>query len=629
MSKNYTADEITVLEGLEPVRARPGMYIGGTDTTGLHHLVWEAVDNSVDEAINGYCKEIIVEMGKDGSVTVTDDGRGIPVDKHKKHKKPALELIMTTLHAGAKFENKAYSSSGGLHGVGISVVNALSQKLLVTVRRDKFEWHQSFSRGVVTSKLIKGKATKKHGTTVSFIPDSKIFKRTNFNFKTICERAESKAFINKGLRITVKDSVRDEKQEFYFERGIVDYIKKVIGTKRGILPEPFYAGDPQGVNCEAVLQWSEATSTRIESYCNSINTVDGGTHEAGLRNGLTKTIRTEMERRSPKGKATPITVDDVKEGLTAILSIFVSNPQFQGQTKEKLNNPEVAGMVENIVRPAFEKFLLENPSTAELLIQRVELSAKARMASRAARDEVTRKSNISHRLTLPGKLADCSSTKPSDSELFIVEGDSAGGSSKQARDRKTQAILPLRGKILNVENATSDKLIGNAELKALSLSIGTGIGADFDLGKLRYDKIIVMTDADVDGAHISALLLTFFFRYMRPLIEHGNIYLSRPPLYKIAVGKDIHYAVDDGERDRVLAKYKNRKVDISRFKGLGEMPVAILKETTMDKSKRSLMQVTLSDGDATENTFRELMGKDASARFRFIQKNASSFELDV
>ncbi len=629
MSKSYTSDEITVLEGLEPVRARPGMYIGGTDANGLHHLVWEAVDNSVDEAINGHCKKIDITIGKNGWMTVLDDGRGIPVDKHKKHKKPALELIMTTLHAGAKFHNKAYSSSGGLHGVGISVVNALSEKLNVKVFRDGHEWSMSFSRGDVKSKLKKEKKSRKHGTLVSFLPDSKIFKKVNFNFKNICERSESKAFINRGLRISVSDERTGERREFFFENGILDYINKVLGSGKGVLFAPFYARSDNGIHCEVALQWTEKTESKIESYCNSINTVDGGTHEAGLRTALTKTIRQEMERRAGKGKITPITTEDVKEGLTAILSIFVENPQFQGQTKEKLNNPEVSALVEGVVRPAFEKFLLENCSTADLLIARVELSAKARLASRAAREEVQRKGAISHRLTLPGKLSDCSSTSPTDSELFIVEGDSAGGSSKQARDRKTQAILPLRGKILNVENATGEKLANNAELKALSLSIGTGIGAGFDYKRLRYDKIIIMTDADVDGAHISALLLTFFFRNMKELVEKGHLYLSQPPLYKVVIGKEVFYAADDEEKDKIMGKYKNRNIEISRFKGLGEMPVNILKDTTMDKAKRSLLRVELIDEQETEEAFKDLMGKDSSARFRFIQENAASFELDV
>ncbi len=615
------------------MRVRPGMYIGGTDSTGLHHLVWEVVDNSVDEAINGHCKNIDISIHKDGSMTVTDDGRGIPVDKHKKFKKSALEIVMTTLHAGGKFNTKNYSSSGGLHGVGISVVNALSEKVDVTVYRGGHEWKQSFSRGKPKGKIKKGRAVRKRGTTITFMPDGKIFKGPKFNFKNICARAETKAFINAGLSLTVTDERTKENRSYRYENGIMDYIAAQLGAKKGILPEPFYFKYDNDFHCEVALQWTEKTETRIESYCNSIYTVDGGTHEAGLRQALAKTVRDTAERRASttgtKGKADPITVDDVKEGLTAIISVLVGNPQFQGQTKEKLNNPEVSGMVENVLRPAFEKWLLENPTAADALVSRVELAAKARMASRAAREEVQRKSSISHRLTLPGKLADCSSTSPDDSELFIVEGDSAGGSSKQARDRKTQAVLPLRGKILNVENAAEAKLKGNEELKSLSLSIGTGIGAEFKLEKLRYGKVIIMTDADVDGAHISALLLTFFFRFMKPLIENGHIYLSLPPLYKIVMGSETFYAADDAGKDKILKKHKNRKTEVFRFKGLGEMPVKMLKETTMDKSKRRLLRVELVDETETETVFKDLMGKDASARFRFITENSAGFDLDV
>ena len=626
----YTAEDITVLEGLEPVRVRPGMYIGGTDSTGLHHLVWEAVDNSVDEAINGYATQIDIEITADNAVRVADDGRGIPVDIHPKFKKPALEIIMCTLHAGGKFHNKSYSSSGGLHGVGISVVNALAEHLDVEVKRDGFTWHQEFSRGHAKTKLRKGEPTRKHGTSVHFVADHEIFGKLKFNFKTICDRAESKAFINKGLKISITDRRTKESKNFFYENGILDYINKALGAQKGVMPSPFFASTTSPIKVEAAFQWTEKTESRMESYCNSIATGDGGTHEAGLRSALVKTVRDAMERKLPKGKAPLITADDVREGLTCILSVLVGQPQFQGQTKDKLNNVEVAGQVESAVRPAFEKYLLENPSVADAVIARVELASRARLASRAARDEVHRKGLVSHRLTLPGKLADCSSTSPEDCELFIVEGDSAGGSSKQARDRKTQAILPLRGKILNVESAADAKLQGNAEIQALVLSIGTGIGPSFDLGRLRYNKIVIMTDADVDGAHISALLLTFFYRNMRPLIENGHVYLSQPPLYRITIGKDeVVYAADDPEKEKVMAKYKNRKVEISRFKGLGEMPVAVLKETTMEKSKRTLLQVMLVDEADTDKAFSDLMGRDVQARFKFITENAAGFETDI
>lgn len=611
------------------MRVRPGMYIGGTDSAGLHHLVWEAVDNSVDEAINGHCKLIDIVITSDSSVSVSDDGRGIPVDTIDKFKKPALEIIMCTLHAGAKFHNKSYSSSGGLHGVGISVVNALSEKMDVTVKRDGFVWRQSYSEGKAVSKLKKGEASRQKGTSIHFTADRKIFGKPKFSYKVICDRAETKAFINRGLKINVTDERTGEKKQFYFENGILDYMTKTLGAQKWILPAPFFVSANAPIKCEAALQWTEKTESRVESYCNSIATVDGGTHEAGLRSAIVKTLRDLFERKAPKGKAIPLTADDAREGLTAILSVLVEQPQFQGQTKDRLNTPETAGQVENIVRPAFEKYLIENPSVADTLLARVELSARARMASRAAREEVHRKGAISHRLTLPGKLADCSSTQPDESELFIVEGDSAGGSSKQARDRKTQAILPLRGKILNVENAADSKLQSNAEIQALVLSIGTGVGAGFDMSKLRYGKVIIMTDADVDGAHISALLLTFFYRNMVKLIENGNIYLSCPPLYRIEIGKDVFYAADDPEKEKILAKNKNRKIEISRFKGLGEMPMSVLKETTMDPNKRKLLRVELVDEKETEQAFSGLMGKDAGARFKFIQENAAGFELDI
>ncbi len=627
MSSRYNAADIEVLTGLEPVQRRPGMY---TDTTRPNHLAQEVIDNSVDEALAGHASQVDVIVHDDGSVEVSDDGRGMPVDIHPDEGISGVELIMTRLHAGGKFSGKNYNFSGGLHGVGISVVNALSEKLEVEVKRDGYTWHQEFSRGVPKTKLRKGEATRAHGTSQHFVTDHEIFGKLKFNFKTICDRAESKAFINKGLKISVTDRRTKETKSYFFENGILDYINKVLGAQKGVMPAPFFVSVTSPIKVEAAFQWIEKTESRMESYCNSIATGDGGTHEAGLRSALVKTVRDAMERKLPKGKALPITADDVREGLTCILSVLVAQPQFQGQTKDKLNNVEVAGQVESVVRPAFEKYLLENPTVADAVIARVELAARARLASRAAREEVHRKGLVSHRLTLPGKLADCSSASPAECELFIVEGDSAGGSSKQARDRKTQAILPLRGKILNVESAADAKLQANAEIQALVLSIGTGIGAGFDLQKLRYNKIIIMTDADVDGAHISALLLTFFYRNMRPLIDNGHIYLSQPPLYRITMGKDeVIYAADDAEKEKVLAKHKNRKIDVSRFKGLGEMPVNVLKETTMDKSRRTLLQVMLVDAEETDKAFSDLMGRDVQARFKFITENAAGFEADI
>ena len=636
MSADYTAKDIDVLEGLEPVRKRPGMYIGGTDLTGLHHLVWEALDNSVDEAINKHCDKIKVTLQKDGGVTVEDNGRGIPVDKHPKHKKPALELIMTTLHSGAKFSNKSYSSAGGLHGVGISVVNALSSRMLITVRREGYEWSQEYQAGVAVSKLQKGAAIKGTGTKITFYPDPKIFGVLKFSKKTIVDRAETKAFLNSGLSIEVIDERDGTTTRFLYENGIKDFLGKLLTNRKKVGVESFYHHESNGVQVEVALQWTEETETRIYSYANSVYTLEGGSHESGLRNALVKALREHVDRVGQKGKTPPITAEDAREGLCAVLSVFLPNPQFQGQTKEKLNNPEAQSAVESMLRPAFERFLLEHPSVAEAVVMRVSLAAQARMASRSAKDAVMRKTFVSHRLTLPGKLWDCSSSDLSNTELFIVEGDSAGGSSKMARDRTIQAVLPIRGKILNVENATEDKLANNNEIKALTISIGCGIGKSFDYSKLRYGKIIIMTDADVDGAHICALLLTFFYRYMPQLIEKGHLYLAQPPLYKIDMGKDGEYfAQDDKERDRILSTLKGRsKPEIQRYKGLAEMPNATLKVTTMDPASRTLLRISRKDVEATDLAFTRLMGKDASARYEFIKENSEAFvnaggELDL
>lgn len=635
MTSEYSAKHIEVLEGLEPVRVRPGMYIGGTDIAGLHHLVWEALDNSVDEAINGYCNHITVTLGTDGSCSVEDNGRGIPVDNHPKFNRPALEIIMTTLHSGAKFSNKSYSASGGLHGVGISVVNALSEHLLVTVWKNGSEWAQEFSRGKPLKPLKKLGAAKQTGSKVTFRPDSEIFKKTGFIKKWIAERAETKAFLNSGLTIEVVDDRDGTRDKFHYENGIRDYLSKLLQGRTAIGGGYFYHNQKNGIHVETVLQWTESTESVIYSYANSVFTSEGGAHEAGLRNALTKTLRSHVERTLPKGKAPAITSEDVREGLVAVLSVYLPNPQFQGQTKEKLNNPEATASVEATVKTAFERYILENPSTAEAIVGRVVLAAQARMASRSAKEAVLRKTPISHRLTLPGKLADCSSTDPSESELFIVEGDSAGGSSKQARDRRTQAILPLRGKILNVESATAEKLAGNNEIKALVTSIGTNLGDAFDYGKLRYDKIVIMTDADVDGAHISSLLLTFFYRYMPQLVEKGHIYLAQPPLFRIEMGKNVAYAQDDNEKAKILQEApKNVRPEVHRYKGLGEMPNQVLKETTMDPTKRILLKVTIEDAAATDAAFTRLMGKDASARYDFIKENSAAFvsaggELDI
>jgi DNA gyrase subunit B len=637
MANDYSAKSIEVLEGLEPVRVRPGMYIGGTDINGLHHLVWEALDNAVDEAVNGYCDHIVVTLGTDGTCSVEDNGRGIPVDKHPKYNKPALEVIMTTLHSGAKFSNKTYNTSGGLHGVGVSVVNALSETTVIDVKRDGLHHRMEFSRGAVVGKLKKIGAVGKneHGTTVTFLPDAQIFPRTTFTLKSILERAETKAFLNAALTIDVVDRRTEEKVTFHYPNGVKDYLGKLVRSRKGVGGQPFYHHDKNGMQMEVALQWTEQTETSIFSYANSVYTMEGGAHENGLRSALTRTLRTHIQRSGKGAKNLVVTADDVREGLVAVLSIYLSNPQFQGQTKEKLNNTEAQTYVDTAVRSAFERFLLESPSTADAIMNRVILAAQARQASRTAKETVMRKTAISHRLTLPGKLADCSSTDPGETELFIVEGDSAGGSSKQARDRRTQAVLPLRGKILNVENATPEKLAANAEIKALTISIGAGLGKDFDYGKLRYAKIIIMTDADVDGAHISALLLTFFYRFMPELVEKGNIYLAQPPLFRVELGKEAVYAVDEADLARVLDEApKNVKPQISRYKGLGEMPMSALKETTMDRSQRRLLRVTVDNALAADAAFSQLMGKDPSARYEFLKENSAAFvssggELDI
>ena len=631
MAATYTAKDITVLEGLEPVRKRPAMYIGSTDIRGLHHLVWEVLDNAVDEALNGFCTAITLRIEKDGGVTVTDNGRGIPVDLHPKTRRPAIETILCTLHAGGKFDHTAYRSSGGLHGVGASVVNALSETFTARVWRDGYEWTQEFSRGKPKGSLKKGKPTKAHGTEINFRPDPEIFTRTQFNAKLILEVSESKAFLNKGLRITIENDRDGEKPvTFRYDNGIQDYIKRVVEGTTVVNPEPFYFEKEDDFKIECAVHWTTATDTEMHSYANSINTSDGGTHELAMKAALTKAVRSYAERKNLIPKNIKVLApEDVYEGLYGIVSLLVKNPQFQGQTKEKLNNPEISSPIESSVKTACEAWLLANPSTADAVVRRVLLAAEARMASRAAKDSVTRKLSTL-KLNLPGKLADCSTSKVEDSELFIVEGDSAGGSAKMARDRKTQAVLSLRGKILNVEQVASlEKIQANNEIKNLLATLGCGVGAHFDLNKLRYHRIILMTDADVDGAHISVLILTFIYRYMPELINKGHVFLAMPPLYRIEAGKEVFYAMDDREKEKILAKLNGRKVDVGRFKGLGEMSPDVLKETTMDPRTRTLMKVQVVDHKATGDTFERLMGRDPKARFTFIKERAEFAELDI
>lgn len=632
--RKYTGQDITVLEGLEPVRKRPGMYIGGVDSRGFHHLLWEIVDNSIDEVINGFAKTIWVTLDKDGKgVTIEDDGRGIPVDYVPKYKKNALELILCTLHAGGKFEQGNYIHSGGLHGVGSSVVNALSEEMTVTVWRDGAEHEQSFARGKPTSKLKVAKKKHHTGTRTYFKPDADIFgAKLKFDSAEVRDRLEAKTYLHRGLHIIFCDEATGEKLDFNHEGGIADYLVKIVGErgKAAIHPNTF-AFTKDDPRVELAMQWTEATDEHIRSYVNGIPTGAGGTHEAGLKAGVVKAVRNFIETHGLTPKGVSITAEDIREGMLAVLSVYILHPQFQGQTKDKLNNPEVQGEVDGVVRTALERWLTENKSTAEGIIARIVLAARAREASRAASQAVTRKTAVSHRLNLPGKLADCSSTSPEESELFIVEGDSAGGSAKQGRDRRTQAILPLRGKVLNVEQASTEKVLNNAELKNIVTALGCGLGDEYDENKLRYGKIFILTDADSDGHHISTLLLTFFYRHLRKLIENGHVYLALPPLYKIEVGKERYWALDDEARDQILKKApKNAKPEISRFKGLGEMPAEDLKQTTLDPKKRSALRVVVENQLETDRIMNELMGKDASARFRFIMERAADArDIDV
>jgi DNA gyrase subunit B len=626
----YRSEDIQVLEGLDPVRKRPGMYIGSTSSTGLHHLLWEILDNSVDEALNGHCDTIELTLEKDHSVTIKDDGRGIPVDLFRKTKKSAMEILFTTLHSGGKFGQGNYKVSGGLHGVGMAVVCALSENLVSTSRRDGFEWSQTYSRGVPITKITKGKPTRNYGTTIYFKPDGQIFPKIEFNPKLILERAESKAFLNKGLKIIVNEN--KNKHLFHYPDGIQDYIKKIIGKKDTLMEKPFYVEkEDKKLKLETAFLWTPSTDTQILSFANSIRTIDGGTHENGFRNGMTKAIRAYIDRRKLLPKGIPgITGEDVREGLVAIINVYLQGEvEFQGQTKGRLNS-EITSQVESVVNHTLEHYLNENQSLGNILANRIILSAQARIASRQAKDAVQRKTNISHRLNLPGKLSDCATTDKDQAELFICEGDSAGGSSKQARDRKTQAILPIRGKILNVETATIAKALANTEIQNLISACGTGIGPKFDYSKLRYGKVIIMTDADVDGAHICTLLLTFFYKYLPEIIEKGHLFIAQPPLYRIDAGKKLFYALSDEEKDKIIGDLNGSSYEIGRFKGLGEMPASDLKETTMNKKSRSLIRVALGSIEQASKTVCELMGKNAESRFKFIKEKAEFVQdLDV
>ncbi|MCI0684264.1 MAG: type IIA DNA topoisomerase subunit B, partial [Gemmataceae bacterium] len=616
--QRYDERSIRALKGLEPVRERPAMYIGNTDKRGLHHLVWEIIDNSVDEYLNGHADTIRVILHKPGdTITISDNGRGIPVGIHPVEKVPTLELILTSLHSGGKFGDKeGYFHSGGLHGVGSSVVNALSHKLEAVIKRDGHEWTQSFKRGKPEGKIHKGKSTHFHGTSITFTPDHDVFKVTRFDPELIKTHLEDMSYIHSGLKITFQNEITGESLDLSHPGGIPEFLSRLIqeGQKPVVHPAAFHVAKEGDERIEIALQWTESTEETFRSFVNGIRTTDGGTHEAGFKAGIGKAIRNFMETHDVKTKGLTITAEDIREGLVGILSLFIRDPQFQGQTKEKLNNPEMSATIDNFIRPALEAWLNANMSVADQIVGRIVLAAKARQASRDAAQEIKRKSATQRKLNLPGKLADCKASDLEETELFIVEGDSAGGSAKQGRDNRTQAVLPLRGKILNSEGLGLAKVLTNAELADLVTAVGTGAGEHFNINNLRYGKIILLMDADADGHHITTLLLTFFFRYMTDLIRKGHLYIAQPPLYRIDVGKETHWARDDVHKEELLeeiAKKKpNAKPEITRFKGLGEMLAKVLAETTLDPKKRTLLRVTVDSNLEADKTFVELLGKD-------------------
>ena len=632
--QSYDESQIQVLEGLEAVRKRPGMYIGSTSSRGLHHLVYEIVDNSIDEALAGFCKNIEVAINEDNSITVIDDGRGMPVGIHPKMGKSTVEVIMTVLHAGGKFGGGGYKVSGGLHGVGASVVNALSEYCEVTVTREGHVWQQKYSRGNILCDLTKIGDSDGHGTKVMFKPDPEIFEDTIFDFEVLASRLRELAFLNKGIAITIIDKREEEErvEKYHYEGGIKEFVSYLNRNKEVLHESPIYVeGEKDGIIAEIALQYNDGYNESLYSFANNIDTIEGGTHLAGFKSALTRAINDYAKRFGHiKDSDKNLSGDDAREGLTAVVSVKISEPQFEGQTKTKLGNSEVRGVVDSIVAEGVSIFLEENPAVGKIIIDKALMAARARDAARKAR-ELTRKS-VLERSTLPGKLADCSSKDPKECEIYIVEGDSAGGSAKQGRNRKFQAILPLRGKILNVEKQRLDRILNSETIRSMITAFGAGIGKDFDEEKLRYDRIIIMTDADVDGAHIRTLLLTFFYRYMRPLIDGGHVYIAQPPLYKVSKGKKEGYAYTEEELANLLEEFggKDNTISIQRYKGLGEMNASQLWETTMDPEHRILKKATVSDAIVADEIFTILMGDKVEPRREFIQKNAGKISnLDI
>lgn len=636
MSTEYGADQIQILEGLEAVRKRPGMYIGSTSSRGLHHLVYEIVDNAVDEALAGFCKNIDVQINADNSITVKDDGRGIPVGIQKKAGLPAVEVVFTILHAGGKFGGGGYKVSGGLHGVGASVVNALSEWLEVEVRTDGKIYKQRYERGktMYPLKVIGECDPSEHGTTVYFLPDKEIFEETVYDFDTLKIRLRETAFLTKGLRITLRDDREDKKEKiFHYEGGIKEFVTYLNRSNVALYDDVIYCeGTRDGVAVEVAMQHNDSYTENIYSFVNNINTPEGGTHLTGFKNALTKTLNDYGRKNKILKDSEPaLSGEDIREGITVIISVKISEPQFEGQTKQKLGNSEARGAVDSVVSEQLTYFLEQNPAVAKSIVEKSVLAQRARAAARKARD-LTRRKTVLDGLALPGKLADCSSKHPEECEIYIVEGDSAGGSAKDARNKSTQAILPLRGKILNVEKARLDRIYGNAEIKAMITAFGTGIHEDFDISKLRYHKIIIMTDADVDGAHISTLLLTFIYRFMPELIKQGYVYLAQPPLYKLEKNKKVWYAYSDEELNNILKEVgRDQNNKIQRYKGLGEMDAEQLWETTMDPERRILLRVTMDESQESEInlTFTTLMGDQVEPRREFIEQNAKYGTLDI